>query len=56
MKNTILILAVLILASCTTQKGFNYSAHHRKTKAAMRKAHVRNNGNDLINWKCTNNH
>jgi hypothetical protein len=49
------VIALIVTASsCATQKGFNYAAHHRKTKAAMRKTQARNNGNDLINWRCTN--
>ena len=51
------ITIISLMSSCGHhKKGFNYSAHHRKVKAAMRQTAAKNNGNDLINWRCTNNH
>jgi len=50
------VLIVAMLSSCATTKGYNYSAHRSKSKSAMSKAHKRNAGRDLTNFRCTNKH
>jgi hypothetical protein len=51
------IAVVAFLSSCSsTQHGYNYSAHARKNKSVGNKAHKRNAGRDLIDYKCTNRH
>jgi hypothetical protein len=57
MKKLILFAVVCgMLTSCATSKGYNYSAHSRKNKSVSSKAHKRNAGRDLTNYRCTNKH
>jgi hypothetical protein len=49
------VLIVAMLSSCATS-GYNYSAHSRKNKSVMSKAHKRNAGRDMVNYRCTNKH
>lgn len=57
MKKTILAVVIIgLLSSCATTKGYNYSAHSRKNKSVMSKAHSRNAGRDMVNYRCTNKH
>jgi len=58
MKKTILSLILifsvsLFLQSCQTQKGFNYSKHHKQGKSMHNKTHRANKGDYLLNHKCT---
>lgn len=50
------VLIVAMLSSCATTKGYNYSAHRSKSKSVMSKAHSRNAGRDMVNYRCTNKH
>lgn len=51
------VAVIMFLSSCSSQKhGYNYSAHARKNKSVMSKAHSRNAGRDMINYRCTNRH
>lgn len=50
------VLIVAMLSSCATTKGYNYSAHSKKNSSVMNKAHKRNAGRDLTNYRCTNRH
>ena len=56
MKKTILAVVIIgLLSSCATS-GYNYSAHAKKNKSVMSKAHKRNAGRDMVNYRCTNKH
>ena len=51
------VAVVAFLSSCLSQKhGYNYSSHARKNKSVMSKAHSRNAGRDMVNYRCTNKH
>lgn len=50
------VLIVAMMSSCATSKGYNYSAHARKSNSVKHKAHSRNAGRDLVNYRCTNKH
>ena len=57
MKKLILFAVVCgMLTACATSKGYNYSAHSRKNKSVSSKAHKRNAGRDMLNYRCTNKH
>ena len=53
-----LVALLFTLASCATQKGYNYSAHARKNKSLHHQSFSKNRGNvgDMTNWKCTKRH
>jgi len=58
MKKTILSLILifslgLVLQSCQTQKGFNYSKHQKKGNSLQRKTERVNKGRNQLNHKCT---
>lgn len=47
-----LILTMLFLGSCaTTNKGFNYSQHHKKGQKLSKKVVKMNKGRDLVHFK-----
>lgn len=51
------IAVVSFLCSCSSTKhGYNYSAHARKNRSVTAKAHSRNAGRDMVNYRCTNRH
>jgi uncharacterized lipoprotein len=50
------VLIVAMLSSCATSRGYNYSAHAKKSSSVKHKAHKRNAGRDLVNYRCTNKH
>ena len=51
------IATVSFLSSCSSVKhGHNYSAHARKSKSVVSKAHHRNSGRDMVDFRCTNKH
>ena len=51
------VVVVAFLSSCsTTSHGYNYKAHSGKNKSVMAKAHKRNTGRDMVNYRCTNRH
>lgn len=51
------IAVVSFLCSCSSTKhGYNYSAHARKGKSVGAKAHHRNAGRDMVDFRCTNRH
>ena len=52
------LVAIVLLTSCATQKGYNYSAHARKNKSLHHQSFSKNRGNvgNMTNWQCTKRH
>ena len=49
----LVFLAIVILTSCTTPKGFSYESHARQGKTMKNRAMRRNDTQDLTRWKCS---
>ena len=46
---------MLFLGSCTTsQRGYNYQAHHKKSTQVMKKTMRNNRGHGMLDHQCTN--
>lgn len=51
----VIILTMALLGSCsTTQHGYNYQAHHKKSNQVIKKTMNKNRGHDMLDHQCTN--
>jgi hypothetical protein len=51
----VIILSMLFFGSCTTsQRGYNYQAHHKKSTQVMKKTMRVNRGHGMLEHQCTN--
>lgn len=51
----VIILSMLFLGSCsTTQYGYNYQAHHKKSTQVYKKTMRVNKGHGMLDHQCTN--
>lgn len=51
----LIILVIAFLGSCTTtQHGYNYQAHYKKSNQVMKKTMRNNRGHDMLDHQCTN--
>lgn len=51
----VIILSMFFLGSCTTtQHGYNYQAHYKKSNQVMKKTMRNNRGHDMLDHQCTN--